>query len=138
MSDTNYHERCRLNRLCTLWKRPQRRVVWSHDMSLLDFSLHTRRGARYQLRVRINKLGQLGWQARAQSTKRERRNVDPRISVIEMPVQPTLGQHLEMPSRQLKYWLWLPYFNSKTLIPFWVPNDLMKRFQATKWFVLFS
>jgi hypothetical protein len=78
-----------------LWKRPQRRVVWSHDMSILDFSLHTRRGARYQLRVRINKLGQLGWQARAQSTKRERRNADHVSAWLKCPFNPPLANTLK-------------------------------------------
>jgi hypothetical protein len=47
-----------LNQSCSLSKWPQRRVVRSSDLSTLDFSSHTQRGARYRLCVKIKQLGQ--------------------------------------------------------------------------------
>ena len=48
-----------LNRPRSLFKRSQKHITWSHDLSKFGSSLYTRRGARCQLCVKFNNVGQL-------------------------------------------------------------------------------
>ena len=57
-----------LNPPHSVLKRPHIHTARLHDLSKFGFLSYTWKEARYQLCIRINKLDQLGWQARAYST----------------------------------------------------------------------